>query len=337
MSSQIRYHLSTDEQYSWLDVPKAMTREAWSRALVEIARERPDIVVLSADLMKATRADIFAEAFPDRAFNVGVAEQDMMGIAAGMALCGKMPFVASFSVFALFRACEQVRTDICYPALNVKIIGIAGGFSFGMGGVTHATTEDISVARIWPNMVVLVPADAMEAKKAIHAAVQHAGPVFLRIGRAAEPLVYRSDYEFRIGSAVEMRQGRDLTLIACGPMVFESLRAADKLSTSGIQARVLNMHTVKPLDHVSILKAARETRAILSVEENTIVGGLGSAVAEVLAEAGVCIPFTRIGLRDAFAVEGHPDQLRPLYGLDGPAIATAARDLLCRRPLGEGH
>ncbi len=329
MSAEIQYHLARDEQYVWFDGPKALTREAWSRALVKIAKEHPEIVVLSADLMKATRADIFAEAFPERAFNVGVAEQDMLGIAAGLALCGKVPFVASFSVFALYRACEQVRTDVCYPKLNVKIVGIAGGLSFGMGGVTHATTEDISVARTWPNLVVLVPADAAETEKAVYAAVERQGPVFLRVGRAAEPVVYPEGCnEFEIGKAVTMRDGSDVTLIACGVQVFESLRAAETLATHGIHARVINMHTVKPLDREAVLSAARETGAILSVEENTIVGGLGSAVAEVLAEARLAVPFLRIGMRDAFAVEGNPDYLRPLYGLDGPHIAAAAEDLV---------
>lgn len=331
MSEPITYHLAKDDQYKGLDVKKALTREAWSLALVEMAEQHPEIVVLSADLLKATLASRFANRYPERTFNVGVAEQDLVGVAAGLALAGKIPVITTFSVFLLMRACEQVRTDICYPRLNVKMVGTASGLSFGMGGVTHATTEDIALARALPNLVVIVPADFAETQQAMRAAIAHEGPVFIRVGRSAEPVIYADGCPFELGRANRLREGADLTLIACGPMVFESLRAADILQKQGISARVLDVHTIKPLDSAAILDAVRETRAILTIEEHTIIGGLGSAVAEVLAEAGVGIPFRRIGLADTFATEGNPDYLRQLYGLTDAAVADQARALLGSR------
>ncbi len=324
----IIYHLAKDEQYEDLDIEKALTREAWSVALAEMAEERPEIVVLSADLIGATLACRFADRYPERSFNIGVAEQDLIGVAAGLALTGKIPVVATFSVFLLMRACEQVRTDICYPNLNVKLIGTASGLSFGLGGVTHATTEDIAIARALPNMVVIVPADYLETAQAMHAAMARQGPVFIRVGRSAEPVVYATEPSFEIGKAHQLREGNDVTLIGCGVMVFESLRAADILRDQGTSARVIDMHTIKPLDAEVVLTAARETKAMLTVEEHTIIGGLGSAVAEVLAEAGVEVRFKRIGLPDIFATSGRPDYLRELYGLNGKAIAEHATALL---------
>ena len=324
------YHLVKDDQYKGLDIPKAMTREAWSQTLVELAEQHPEIVVLSADLMLATLASRFSEKYPHRAFNVGVAEQDLVGVAAGLALTGKIPVIASFSVFLLMRACEQVRTDICYPNLNVKLIGTAAGFSFGLGGVTHATTEDLALARALPNLTVIVPADSPETAQAMRAAIAHPGPVFLRVGRSAEPVIYREKCPFTLGRANQLRSGHDLTLIACGPMVFESLGAAEILAKEGIQARVLDMHTLKPLDGEAILKGAVETSAVLTVEEHTVIGGLGGAVAEVLAEAGARTRFRRLGLPDVFATEGNDDHLRRLYGLHAASIADQARALLGR-------
>jgi transketolase len=328
MSDEIAYHLTKDDQYKGLDIEKAMTREAWSVTLAEMADEHPEIVVLSADLLKATIANRFSDRYPERAFNVGVAEQDLVGVAAGLALTGKIPVIATFSVFLLMRACEQVRTDICYPKLRVKLIGTASGLSFGLGGVTHATTEDIALARALPNMVVIVPADYAETAQAMRAAIAHDGPVFLRVGRSAEPVIYPDGCPFELGTANQVRAGDDITLIACGGMVFEALRAADALQEQGISARVIDMHTIKPIDAEAIVKAARETGAIITVEEHTIVGGLGGAVAEVLADAGLGIRFKRIGLPDVFAVEGNPDYLRQLYGLNGKAIAEQAKSLL---------
>jgi transketolase len=328
VSGPIAYHLTKDDQYKDLDIEKAMTREAWSMTLVEMAEEHPEIVVLSADLLKATIASRFGDRYPERTFNVGVAEQDLMGVAAGLALTGKIPVVATFSVFLLMRACEQVRTDICYPNLNVKMIGTAGGLSFGLGGVTHATTEDIALARALPNMVLIVPADYEETAQAMRAAIAHAGPVFIRVGRSAEPVIYTDGCPFELGQANQLREGEDVTIIACGVMVFESLRAADILQGQGVSARVLDMHTVKPLDTEAVGRAARETRAILTVEEHTVVGGLGGAVAETLAETGLGVRFKRIGLPDIFATAGNPDYLRQLYGLNGEAIAQQAIALL---------
>ena len=328
MTEPIAYHLSKDDQYRGRDIEKAMTREAWSTTLVEMAESRPEIVVLSADLIKATLASRFADKYPHRSFNVGVAEQDLVGVAAGLALTGKIPVVASFAVFLIMRACEQVRTDICYPKLNVKLIGTAGGFSFGLGGVTHATTEDLAIARALPNLTVLVPADHAETCQAMRAAIDQPGPVYLRVGRSAEPVIYRSGCPFRIGQANVLRQGSDVSLLACGPMVFEALQAAEILAGQGLTSRVVDMHTLKPLDSAAVLSAAGETQAILTVEEHTIIGGLGSAVAETLAEAGLGTRFKRLGLADVFATEGSADYLRQVYGLHSQAIADQARSLL---------
>lgn len=328
MSGPIAYQLTKDEQYKGQTIAKAMTREAWSVTLVELAAQYPQIVVLSADLMKATLASRFADRFPDRSFNVGVAEQDLVGIAAGLALTGKIPVIASFSVFLLMRACEQVRTDVCYPKLNVKMVGTAGGFSFGLGGVTHATTEDLAIARAFPNLTVVAPADYAETAQAMRAAIRLAGPVFLRVGRSAEPVVYGENCPFELGKANLLRQGSDVTLVACGAMVFEALRAADLLLSQGIRTRVLDMHTIKPIDTEAVLAAAKETRAVLTVEEHNIVGGLGGAVSEVLAEGRSAVRFRRLGLRDIFATEGNADYLRQVYGLTGEGIASQAKDLL---------
>jgi transketolase len=328
MTEPIPYHLAQDDQYRGREIEKAMTREAWSTTLLEMAECRPEIVVLSADLMKATLASRFSDKYPDRSFNVGVAEQDLVGIAAGLALTGKIPVVATFAVFVLMRACEQVRTDVCYPKLNVKLIGTASGFSFGLGGVTHATTEDLSIARALPNMTVLVPADYAETCQAMRAAIDLPGPVYLRVGRSAEPVVYRSGCPFQIGRANVLSSGEDVSLLACGSMVFEALQAADILARHGLTARVVDMHTLKPLDTAAVLSSAAETRAILTIEEHTIVGGLGSAVAETLAEASASLPFKRLGMADVFATEGNADNLRQVYGLHGEAIARKALGLL---------
>ena len=331
MTEPIAYHLTKDEQYRGREIEKAMTREAWSTTLVNMADSHPEIVVLSADLMKATLASRFAEKFPHRAFNVGVAEQDLVGVAAGLALTGKIPVISTFAVFLMMRACEQVRTDICYPKLNVKLVGTAGGFSFGLGGVTHATTEDLSIARALPNMTVLVPADYAETCSAMQAAIDVAGPVYLRVGRSAEPVIYRPDCPFKIGRANILCTGEDVSLLACGSMVFEALQAADILAAKGLTTRVVDMHTLKPLDTTAVLSAACETRALLSIEEHTVVGGLGSAVAETLAEAGVTTRFKRLGLEDTFATEGNADYLRQVYGLNGEGIARQAAMLLERQ------
>jgi transketolase len=328
MSGQIAYQLAQDEQYLGRDLEKAMTREAWSATLLTMAESHPEIVVLSADLMKATLASRFSDKFPDRSFNVGVAEQDLVGVAAGLALAGKIPVVATFAVFLLMRACEQVRTDVCYPKLNVKLIGTAGGFSFGLGGVTHATTEDLSIARALPNMTVLAPADFAETSEAMRAAIEQPGPVYLRVGRSAEPVIYRSGCSFQIGRANILRRGEDVSLLACGSMVFEALEAAEILAKQRIATRVVDMHSIKPLDASAVVSAATESRALLTIEEHTVVGALGSAVAETLAEAGVAVPFKRLGMNDAFATEGNADYLRQLYGLQAEVIAREAEALL---------
>ncbi|MCL5986812.1 MAG: transketolase family protein [Actinobacteria bacterium] len=327
------YHLKRDEQYRGLDIPKKRTLEGLRDALLELGHENPNVVVLTADLKYPTLVDKFAEEFPDRFVDVGVAEQNMMGIAAGLAACGKICFATTFAVFATTRACEQVRTDIAYPGLNVKIVGTAGGFSFGMGGVTHASTEDVAIMRNLPNMTVLAPADYLEAKLAVKAAALHGGPVYLRLGRSAEPIINKDSYNFEIGKAVKLREGKDITIFAYGSMVFEALRSADELIKDGIEARIINIHTIKPLDTEMVLDCARMTKAIITVEEHTLIGGLGSAVAQTLLEHSHRLryripPFLSMGLADIFATEGNPDELRELYGLNAKAIAQKARILL---------
>lgn len=322
------YHLKKDEQYRGLDIGKRMTREAFGETLVKLARKNENIVALTADLMYPTKLDKFAKEFPERFFNLGVAEQNMMGVAAGLATCGKIPFVTTFATFATSRALGQVRIDIAYTRLNVKIVGTAAGLSFAMGGMTHASTEDIAIIRSLANMIVIVPADALETEKATEAVVEYEGPIYLRLGRAAEPVIYEEDYEFKIGRSVILREGKDITLIATGAMVFEVLRASDELSKEGIQARVINIHTIKPIDKEAIIRAAKETKGIISVEEHNVIGGLGSAISEVLAEDGCGVPFKRLGLPDVFTIPGNPDDVRKRYGLNAADITQSTKKLL---------
>lgn len=322
------YHLKKDEQYRGLEIEKRMSREAFGETLVKLGRKNEGIIALSADLMYPTKLDKFAKEFPERFFNLGVAEQNMMGVAAGLATCGKIPFVTTFATFATSRALGQVRIDIAYTRLNVKIVGTAAGLSFAMGGMTHASTEDIAIMRSIANMMVIVPADALETEKAVKAAVEYKGPVYLRLGRAAEPVIYKEDYEFEIGRAVTLKKGKDITLIATGAMVFEALRASDELLKEGVQARVINIHTIKPIDRQAIIRATKETRGIISVEEHNVIGGLGSAIAEVLAEDGSGVPFKRLGLPDVFTIPGNPDDVRIRYGLNAANITQGAKKLL---------
>jgi len=323
------YHLTKDEQYKDLDIKKRMTTEAFGDKLVELGRENKDVVALSADLMHSSKLTRFAQEFPDRFFNLGVAEQNMMGVAAGLASCGKIPFVATFATSATTRALGQVRIDIAYTRMNVRIVGTAAGLCFGLGGMTHASTDDIGIMRTIANVAVIIPADAQETEKAVEALVEYKGPAYLRLGRAAEPVIYQRDYDFKIGKAVTLKDGTDVTLIATGTMVFEALRAAEGLNKEGIRAGVINFHTIKPIDREAILKAAGRTKAIISMEEHNVIGGLGSAVAEVLAEEEVGgILFKRFGLPDTFIVPGNPDDLRIRYGLSATKITGAAMELL---------
>jgi transketolase len=305
-------------------------REIYGRTLAEMGKENEKIVGLTADLAKTTAIVHFAEAFPDRFFNVGIAEQNMFGVAAGLAKAGFIPFASTMAVFACLRAGEQVRTDIAYQNLPVKIIATHSGISFGHAGVTHHCTEDFSVMRAIPNMTVIAPADGIETSKAVRACLDVPGPVYIRIGRGFEPPVHTDEnYDFAIGKANVMREGTDLTIICCGIAVLQSVQAAETLkSQDGLSVRVINMHTIKPLDREAVLSAILDTRRILTVEEHNVLGGLGDAVASVIAESGKGCVFKKHGLQDTFATIGYAEDLYAHYGLDSDGIAAKAREMM---------
>jgi transketolase len=285
---------------------------------------------LTADLAKSTKIGAFQDKFPERFINVGIAEQNLFGVAAGLAKAGMKPFVSTMAVFASMRALEQVRTDICYQNLDVKIIATHGGISFGQAGTTHHCTEDLSIMRSLANMTVIVPADGYEAANAVRAAVSLPGPVYVRLGRGFEPLHYGSeDYGFKLGAAVEIADGTDIAVICCGVTVFHAAEAATILKESdGVSARVLNVHTIKPIDTEAIVKAVQETRRILVVEEHNIHGGLASAVADVVAQSGKGCAFTKVGLPDCYSEVGYPEDLYAYYKLDTNGIVEKVRELL---------
>lgn len=302
------------------EVKKIATRESYGNALVELGNEVDNLVVLDADLAEATKTGTFKKAFPDKHIDCGIAESNMMGIAAGIAATGKVPFVSSFAMFAAGRAFEQVRNSVGYPHLNVKIGATHAGISVGEDGASHQCNEDIALMRVIPGMVVINPSDDVEAKAAVKAAYAHEGPVYLRFGRLAVPVINdRPDYKFEIGKGVTLRDGKDITIVATGLCVSGALEAAEKLAADGIDARVINIHTIKPIDEELIIKAAEETGKIVTVEEHSIIGGLGGAVAEVLSEK--CpTKMLRIGVEDTFGESGPAVQLLEKYGLDGAGI-----------------
>ncbi|MDN5301699.1 MAG: transketolase [Thermoanaerobacteraceae bacterium] len=307
-------------------MPKVATREAYGQALAELGEEIKDIVVLDADLSKSTKTSVFARKFPERFFNMGIAEQNLMGTAAGLATCGKIPFASTFAIFATGRAFEQVRNSICYPQLNVKIAATHAGITVGEDGATHQSIEDIALMRAIPHMTVINPADAEEAKQAVRAAALHKGPVYLRFGRHPVETIFDENYKFEIGKGVILKEGKDVAIIATGVMVGEALKAAKILVGEGINAMVVNISTIKPIDKEVILKAA-ECGAIVTAEEHNIIGGLGSAVVEVLAEEKPT-PIKRIGIADEFGQSGNPDELLKIYHLTAEDIAKAAKELI---------
>ena len=312
------------------DVKKIATRESYGNALASLG-EKYDIVVLDADLSKSTKTDTFKKAFPERFINMGIAEQNMMSTAAGLASCGKVVFASSFAMFAAGRAFEQIRNSICYPNLNVKIGATHAGISVGEDGATHQCLEDMGIMRTIPNMVVINPADDVEARAAVKAAVEHDGPVYLRFGRLAVPVLYdESDYKFEIGKGVLLREGTDVTIVATGLMVEMALNASEALKAEGINARVINIHTIKPIDREILIKAAKETGAIVTCEEHNIIGGLGSAVAEVICEEAP-VPMERVGVRDVFGKSGVPSDLFRDYGLTSEDIAKAVNKVISKK------
>lgn len=310
------------------DVIKIATRDAYGQALVELGNERQDIVVMDADLAAATKTGLFKKAHPDRFFDAGIAEGNMMGVAAGLAASGKTVFASSFAMFAAGRAFEQIRNSIAYPHLNVKIAATHGGISVGEDGATHQCCEDIGLMRTIPGMVILNPADGPEAKAAVRAAADYDGPVYLRFGRLAVPVFNEEKVEFTIGKGKVLREGADVTIIATGLEVNEAMIAADTLQAEGISARVVNMATIKPIDKDLILACAAETGAIVTAEEHNIIGGLGSAVAEVLVESGKPVPMLRVGVEDTFGRSGPAWELLDRYGLTAPHIVEKVKAVL---------
>jgi transketolase len=316
--------------YPVYDVHRTTPAEIYGQVLAWLGEGREDLVALTADLARSTKVSKFGERFPERFFNVGIAEQNLFGIAAGLALAGFTPFVSTFAVFAALRAAEQVRTGICYQNLNCKIVATHSGISFGQAGSTHHCTEDLAVMRSFPNLAVIAPADGYETANAVRACLERPGPVYVRIGRGLEQAVHSGeDYGFAIGRAVTMRDGADLTVIACGPCVAHAVEAAKTLAKDhGVGLRVLNMHTIKPLDRDAVLAAAGETRRIVTVENHSVIGGLGSAVAEVIADSGGNCRLVRLGVPDVFAIVGYADDLFHRYGIDAAGIVKAAAQLL---------
>ncbi len=302
---------------------KKATREAYGAALAEFGVDER-IVVLDADLSKSTKTDVFKKKFPERFINAGIAEADMMCVAAGLASCGKIAFASSFAMFAAGRAFEQIRNSVCYPHLNVKIGATHAGISVGEDGATHQCLEDIALMRSLPGMVILNPADDVEARLAVKAAIEHNGPCYLRFGRLAVDRIFDENYKFEIGKGVEIKEGKDVTIIATGLMVGFAMEAAKMLEEDGISARVVNMATIKPIDRDIIIKASKETGAIVTAEEHNIIGGLGSAVAEVLCESVPCV-MKRIGTKDVFGRSGKPAELFEEYELTPADIAKSAK------------
>ncbi len=309
---------------------KKATRESYGAALAELGAKYEKLVVLDADLAAATKTGIFKKAYPDRFFDCGIAESNMIGVAAGLATAGLIPFASSFAMFAAGRAFEQVRNSVGYPHLNVKIGATHAGISVGEDGATHQCNEDIALMRTIPGMVVINPADDIEARAAVEAAVLHDGPCYLRFGRLAVPTLFDENYKFELGRGVTMSDGSDVTIIASGLTVHLAVEAAEILKNEGISARVINIHTIKPIDEQIIIKAARETGAILTVEEHSVVGGLGSAVCDVVSE-NCPVPVLKFGIYDEFGRSGPAAKLLEMYGFTAENFAAKAKEVMAKK------
>ena len=306
---------------------KIATREAYGKALVKLGKINDDVVVLDADLSKSTKTNDFCKAYPNRFFNMGIAEQNLVGAACGFAAAGKIPFASTFAMFATGRAFEVIRNSACYPKLNVKICATHAGITVGEDGGSHQSVEDISLMRSIPNMTVLVPADGVEAEKMIFAAAEFNGPMYVRLGRSAVPTLFNEDYNFEIGKGAVLKEGNDATIIACGMMVNEAILAADMLKEENINVRVINMSTIKPIDTELIIKAAKETKALVTAEEHSIIGGLGSAVSEVVSE-NCPIIVKKVGINDCFGESGTPAELLEKYGLTAKHIVEKVKEAM---------
>lgn len=312
------------------EVKKIATREAYGKALAEFGESYPDMVVLDADLAAATKTGVFKKKFPERHIDCGIAEANMMGIAAGLSLTGKIPVASTFAMFASGRAFEQVRNSIGYPHLNVKIGATHAGITVGEDGASHQCNEDIALMRTIPGMTILNPSDAVEARACVKAALDYEGPVYMRFGRAAVPVINdRPDYQFEMGRGVVLREGSDVTIVATGIMVASALEAAEKMAAEGISAEVINIHTIKPLDREVIVKSAKKTGKVVTAEEHSIIGGLGGAVCEALCDE-YPVPVCRIGINDVFGESGSAGALLVKYGLDGDGVYNKVKEFLSK-------
>lgn len=316
--------------YTAAESTQFATAEIYGKALCELGEKHPEVVALTADLGKSTKIGLFGEKFPDRFFNVGIAEQNMFGMAAGMAKAGLVPFLSTFSQFASLRAADQLSTDLCYQNINAKVIATHSGTSFGQAGSTHHAITDLAVTRAMPNLTVICPADGVETYNAVMAAYETPGPFYIRINRGFDRVLYKdSDYGFELGKAVTVTEGTDLTIIACGSCVFQAVQAADFLNKAdGLKIRVLDMHTIKPIDKEAILKAVTDTRRIITVEDHNVLGGLGSAVAEVVVESGKGCTFKKLGIQDKFAPIGLHEDIMAELGIDANGIVSAVREVM---------
>ncbi len=304
---------------------KKATRQSYGEALLELGRKNENVVVLDADLAGATKTNIFAKEIPERFFDMGIAEQDMIGTAAGFATCGKIPFASTFAVFATGRVYDQIRNSICYPNLNVKICATHCGITVGEDGATHQMLEDINLMRGLPNMTVISPADDTETRWAVEEAAKINGPVYIRFGRAATPIIYDENYEFKLGKAIQFGEGIDATIFATGIMVAESLKAKEELEKEGINIRVVDIHTIKPIDKEIIIKCAKETKKLISIEEHSIIGGLGTSISEVLTE-NYPAKLIRMGMNDCFGKSGKAQELLEYFGLTSKNIIEKVKE-----------
>jgi len=313
------------------DSPKIATRDAYGKTLVEIGKTNPNVVVLDADLAVSTKTALFGKEFPSRFFDMGISEQDMISTAAGLAASGKIAFASTFAVFGSGRAWDQIRMMCAYTRLNVRIVVTHGGITTGEDGASHQANEDVAIMRALPNMTVVVPADAIEAENVIKASINFSGPMYIRLSRSATPVIYENkNYKFKIGKAVLLKEGSDATIFSNGIMVATSLEAAEELAKENISVEVINIHTVKPIDKVAIIKSAQKTGAVVTVEEHSIIGGLGSAVCEVLSE-NEPVPVERIGTKDTFGESGKPEELLVKYGLTKKEIIAAVKKSISRK------
>lgn len=306
------------------------TRDAYGKTLLTLGAENPNVVVLDADLSKSTKTADFGKKYPERFFNMGIAESNLIGTAAGLAAAGKIPFASTFAIFAVGRAFEQIRNSIAYPKLNVKIAATHSGITVGEDGGSHQAIEDVAIMRAVPNMVVLVPADGEETRQVILAAAKYNGPVYIRMGRLAVPLLFGEDYNFEIGKANVLKEGTDVAIMANGLMVSMALEAAVELAVEGISVSVINVASVKPLDVETIVRIAKQTKAVVTAEEHNIIGGLGSAIAEVLGEK-LPTPMVRVGLKDTFGESGRPQELLEKYGLTKVDLVKAVHEVLAKK------